>query len=363
MLQAYPDAVAPMLFKDARDAEKPFGFLFINLLLIDIRSSAPLLLEKLNQPEYPDLTRRLAAAFDVICIFIGYLVRSLEDESLDSLVMSPENLLKIRKSISESMSVTIEYIRDRWDAATSGTMGLHPDARASKTETATGSYNTLTWDSIEDMAEEDPFILSAVRALSIWLREDENDQLRKEATGLTDVFMELYMTNSTGKLDFRSPILVALEALVTLEKGRALLQQQSGWGILSEDVTTILQRQAEMTSDADASVVTDIVRILLAIVEEEKTGTQELWMNIITAIAAWNVPDQQPSALANEAHIAVLQLCTALLAQAAVGLRSRYKHSIHAIAGVAGQVNRQTGPKSDLREQMDDVLDTLNRLA
>ena len=172
LLQAYPDTVSAMLFKDARDAEKPFAYIFVNLLLIDIRSSAPVLLEKLNQPDYPDMARRLAAAFDVICIFIGYLVRSLEDESLDSLVMSPDNLLKIRKSISESMSVTIEYIRDRWDASTAGAMGLHPEARTNKTETAAGSYNTLTWDSIENIAEEDPFMLSALRALSIWLREE-----------------------------------------------------------------------------------------------------------------------------------------------------------------------------------------------
>jgi hypothetical protein len=363
LLQAYPDTLSAMLFKDARNAEKPFGYLFVNLLLIDVRSSAPVLLEKLNQPDYPDMARRLAAAFDVICIFIGYLVRSLEDESLDSLVMSPDNLLKIRRSISESMSVTIEYIRDRWDASTAGAMGLHPEARTNKTETATGSYNTLTWDSIENIAEEDPFMLSALRALSIWLREDDNEQLRKEATGLIDVFMDLYRVSTTEKLDFRSPTLVALEALVTLEKGRDILLEHDGWGILSRSLIAMMQQQMELKSDGDASLMTDIVRILVVVTEEEKAGTQEPWMDVITAVAAWGVPDQAPSDLANEAHVAILQLCAALLAQANAGMRSRYKHSTHAIAGIAGQVNRQTGLDSGLREQMDDVLETLSRLA
>lgn len=85
--------------------------------------------------------------------------------------MSPDSLLKLRKSISETMLVAIEYLRDRWDASVAGTMGLHPNARVGTAETATGSRRTLTWDSIATSADDDPLILSAVRALALWLRE------------------------------------------------------------------------------------------------------------------------------------------------------------------------------------------------
>lgn len=347
-----------MLFKDASNAEKPFGYLFVNLLLIDIRSSIPTLLASLNSPDYKRTSRRLASDFDIICLFIGYLVRSLEDDSLETLIMPPDSLLKIRKSISETMSVTIEYLRDRWDAATSGAMGLDPTARSSKAETTTGSHHTLTWDSIDYIAEQDPFILSSLRALALWLREDENDQLRKEGTGLIDIFLELYQASSTEKLDFRSSTLVALEGLVAIDQGREILLQHNGWQLLSKDMVATIQSHGEMGSDKDATRCVDIVRVLLATAEGEGT-TAEAWLDLITGIAAWGVPEGRVASTARDAHVAVLQLCCTVLAQANAGMRSRYKHSISAILGIATQLNGQVGHLSEYREQMEDVLATL----
>lgn len=362
LLQTYPDQAAAQLFKDPVDAEKPFGYLFVNLLLIDVRSSIPTLLASLNSPEYKQTSQRLAADFDIVCVFIGYLVRSLEDESLETLIMPPDSLLKIRKSISETMSVTIEYLRDRWDAATSGAMGLDPTARANKAETSTGSHHTLTWDSIDYIAEEDPFILSSLRALALWLREDENDQLRKEGTGLIDIFLELYQTSSSEKLDFRSSALVALEGLVSIDQGREILLQNSGWQILSRDLVGTIQRHGEMSSERDATRCVDIVRVLLTLAEEEK-NTAEAWLDLITGAAAWDVPESQGGASpASDAHVALLQLCCTVLVQANAGMRGRYKHSTSAIAGIAARVNGQVGHLSEYREQMEDVLATLEGL-
>lgn len=74
LLQAYPSAAPRLLLADEPSSEKPFAYLFVNLV-IDVRSSAPTLPEQLNTPAYPQTSRRPASAFDVVCIFIGYLVR------------------------------------------------------------------------------------------------------------------------------------------------------------------------------------------------------------------------------------------------------------------------------------------------
>ncbi|ATY61971.1 hypothetical protein A9K55_008426 [Cordyceps militaris] len=362
LLQAYPEQASELLFKDPTNTEKPFGYLFINLLLIDIRSSIPTLLASLNAPDYHPTAKRLAAAYDIVCLFISFLVRSLEDDSLDALIMPPDSLLRLRKGIAETMSVTVEYVRDRWDAARSGAMGFDPSARAAKAETHTGAHHALTWDTADaGGADEDAFLLSALRALTLWLREDENEQLREEGTGLVDVLMELFINSPTEKLDFRPAVLVGLEGLVAIRLGRAMFLQQSGWAILTGDLVNTLHRHREVADDREATMCVDIVRILLAVAEAGKS-TQESWLDLVTGVAAWDVPAGDGASAARDAHVAVLQLCCTVLAQANPGLRSRYRHSIAAIAGIATQIHEQVGHLSEYSEQMDDVIATLDKL-
>ncbi|PFH58204.1 hypothetical protein XA68_14024 [Ophiocordyceps unilateralis] len=360
LVQIYPNQAPKLLFTDDRSADKAPAYLLMNLLLIDIRSSAPTLLGQLNARDSAATTRRLASAFDVVCIFVGFLARFLDGDCQDDLVMSPDSLLKIRKGISDTMSVTIEYLRDRWDASVAGAMGLHPDARVGNAETATGSHRTLAWDSIANSADDDPLVLSAVRTLALWLREDENELLRKEATGLTDMFMDLYRGSAPGKLDFRSPILVALEALVELDKGRDLLLRHDGWQILCKDLTDILN-DTSTTNDKDGtSRGIEIVRVLVQVVEQESTGTAEAWMDLITTVAAWDVPVQERPLEAKEFQLAVLELCCALLLGASNGMRNRYRHSFKAVAGIATRMRPLMACDGRLSGPMQDVLETLN---
>jgi hypothetical protein len=360
---AYPKTAPKLLLaENANDDDKPFPYLLINLMLIDIRSSAPTLLEKLNSPDYRKLSRRLASAFDVISMFIGYLVQCLEDESMETLIMSPDSLLKLRKGISETMSLTIEYLRDRWDAAFAGAMGLHPDARSANTQTASGSHRALAWDSLTNTVNEDPMTLSAVRALSLWLREDENEMLRKEATGLTDMMMELYQSSSSEKLDFRVAILVGLEALVAVPQGRELFLRNDGWDTLIKDLKGLFQ-SAETIQDANATRGIEVVRILLSIAEEESSGTSEEWIHVITAVAAWDVSAHDMSPVLQEFQLAVLQLACTLLARASDGMRNRYQHSVTALREIAAQLQSVVEKDGDLAEAMDDVVDTLKGMA
>lgn len=366
LLQSFPAETSKLLFSDGSKSEKPFPYLLINLVLVDLRSSFPNLLAQLNSSEYESTSLRLASAFDIVSAFIGFLLRSLEDEDLEgplsSLLMAPDLLLKLRKTVSETMSLSIEYLRDRWDASITGAMGLHPEARVGAAKTSTGSHYTLAWDSKNDNAHQDPLILAAVRALAIWLREDDNDSLRKEAAGLSDMFMDLYKSSASGRLDFRRPVLVALEGIVTIDKGVKLFLENEAWEILVQDMLAILQASSSASDETEAARGVEIIRVLLPIVESERPGSRESWMSVITTVAAWNVPEVAQPSIVSEFQVAVLQLVTALLTNTHPTTQRRYTHSIAAILGIAEQLKSKVAGDALLSESLQDVERTLNSL-
>ncbi|ROT40331.1 DUF1941-domain-containing protein [Sodiomyces alkalinus F11] len=408
LLEVYPADASRLLFTTDVKDDKPFAYLLITLILTDIRATIPRLLSLLNDPSYPDTAKQIGSAFDIVTHFVGYLVRSIDalvnedTENEDMSIMLPaEFLLKIRTNITETMSLTIEFLRDRWDASVAGAMGLHPDARPGAAEHWKG-YLPISWESTRDVVDNDPLILAAIRALALWLREDDNKQLRKESAGLTDLFLDLYESSSSSsssssdsnnndnsitadRLDFRSAVLVALEGVMVEEKGIHAFIKNEGWKILSKDLFSILQAVSTATASASASASAadhlrrdseavrgrEIVRVLLAFVESEEHGTEEDWMGVITAVAAWSPPDDASLPLVVQEFLAaVLQLATALLANAHDGVRKRYAYSTSAIVGIAtqlqegldGEEGREAGDGGALRESLDDVFATLGSL-
>ncbi|KAK4455866.1 Neurochondrin-domain-containing protein [Podospora aff. communis PSN243] len=361
LLESYPLQAPQLVFANETNSdEKPYSYLLINLMLVDLRSSLPLLLEQLNSPQYPVTARRLSSAFNVVSNYIGYLLR-LMDAPSPSFALSPDHLLKLRRSISETMSVAVEFLRDRYDASVAGALGLHPEAR-----TATA---TLTWDSKDSTTvHSDPLILAAIQALAIWLREDDNEMLRKEAAGLSDMFIDLYQRSSSpspnSTLDFRRPILVALEGITAESKGVSSFLDNSGWNILSSDLISILTSPPD---DNEASRGIEIIRILLPIVEAETPGPREQWMDLVTKVAAWYYvpPEDRELGVVEEFQVAVMQLVTALLVGTHQGVRRRYVHSMSAMVGLAGLLKKKVvSGKGDeeLLQGIDDVLETLGRL-
>ncbi|KAK2009196.1 DUF1941-domain-containing protein [Colletotrichum eremochloae] len=361
LLEVYPAETSKLLFTSDAKEDKPFSYLFITLLLTDTRATLPRLLEMLNDPAYPAIAQRLGSAFDITTRFVGYLVSSLDDEmsSPSNMIMPADFLLKIRRVIAEAMSLTIEFLRDRWDASVAGTFGLHPDARTKETDTTMGKRLTISWESKKDNIHEDPLILAAIRALSLWLREDDNDLLRKEAAGLTDMLIDLYKASSPTRLDFRSPILVGLEGILVEKAGLEEFTTHNGWDALTRDLLAILQRTSTVSDENEAARAIEIVRILLPIVESEETGSREEWMDLVTSVAAWDVPEVGQPLLVQEAQIAVLQLTTALLVSAPEGMKRRYVHSTSAILGIAARLERHVRADHPLRESLVDVLQTL----
>ncbi|KZF21615.1 DUF1941-domain-containing protein [Xylona heveae TC161] len=240
---------------------KPFSSLFINLLLIDIRATIPSLMENLASPTYPETATRLGFAYQIVFTFISQLISAfdhLDDEAdadIDTdpdpasrsslptmpLLLAPDLLLKLRRDIAETISLTIEYLRDRWDAAVGGAAGLHPDARPRPPAAAASSQFTsgasapsgttdnnttssepsaplsLPWDTASAPITHDSLLLSALGPLGLWLREDDdNTALRNEAVGITDVLVGMYPSAPTTA---RLSILYALQGIVDAGAG------------------------------------------------------------------------------------------------------------------------------------------------
>ncbi|CAG8972953.1 hypothetical protein HYALB_00001373 [Hymenoscyphus albidus] len=371
LLQAYPARCPILLFKnDVSDTaeSKPFSYLLIDLLLIDLRASFPSLLAQLNSTEYTFTSQRLAAAFDILSSFIGFLVRSLDDEGdgIPAFSMPPDLLLKLRKDIAETTSLTIEYLRDRWDSSFAGASGLHPSARIGTAATSEGTRLTLTWESMKDNVMTDPLILAGIRALSIWIREDENENLRNESSGLMDMFMELYKESNKNAVDFRYPILLALEVIALYDNGVQGFLEQSGWEILANDLQSIFQTLLGSHSPNDSSGISEasrglqIVRVLLAVLDNPTASfPQEEWLAAIPMTASIK-PTKSANPIILELQIAALQLSTALLTKVAGGTQKRYVTSIPALSGLVSQLRPlvkggDPGEVAELMELLEDV--------
>lgn len=405
LLMLYPREASQLLFSDEPGSEKSFSYLFINLILVDIRATLPSLLAKLNAPEYPQISRRLASGFDILAAFIGHLIAWMEEldnnnnnnnnnpeaaggppaEEETAFNMPPDLVLKLSKSIGETISVIMEYLRDRWDASVAGALGLHPEARAGAAHTAAGSHRTLAWDYKDGSAAADPFTLSALRAIALWLRDDDGDALREEAAALMDMFIELYQRSfsssssvwlllppsgssndeTTGQ-DYRLPILAALEGILRTEDGVEAFNAHDGWRTLSKDLLFILSETSNPKPDIEPDFWRGTrVAFVLSLVMESEPSTPENWMGLVTAVAAYDVPavadgDGLKSKALLDFQTDVLQLAAGLLANANPGMRRRYVHSADAIRGIARQLREKSAREdSPAASDLDDVLATL----
>ncbi|KAI2630645.1 DUF1941-domain-containing protein [Hypoxylon sp. NC1633] len=382
LLLIYPGSTPQLLFLDEKDSSKPFSYLFINLILVDLRATLPSLLEKLNDPDYPRISQRLTSALDILTAFIGQLIAWMEElddpepgksQAQSWLRMPPELVLKLSSSIAETLSVVMEYLRNRWDASVAGAQGLHPEARTGNAHTDFGSRKTLAWDTKDEGAATDAFILSAIRAIALWVRDDDGDVLRKEGAGLMDMFMELYQSSGSTQfqpdgLDHRLPVLAALEGILRTSKGVDAFHSYDGWRILSGDLAQILSASTALP-EADLVRGTRIA-LVLQIVAESEGSTPEDWMGLVTAVAAYDVSvtEMETEAAAKygpllDFQVDVLQLATTLLENTSPGLRRRYVHSTSAVRGMARQLRDRLEESSATARELEDTLSVLDALS
>ena len=383
LLHLYPNQYPTLLFngsifQDTGRDSKPCSYLFVKLLLIDLRTAIPSLQEILNSPEYPLSSARLAASYDLISAFVGFLISGLDDDDNDdnvegasnvdhnknstaASILTPDLLLQLRLDIAEMISLTIEHLRDRYNASVAGAAGLHLSTQASSVDISSsadaalaGTPLTISWDSATASMPNDPLTLSQLRTLALWLREDDNERLRTEAAGIVDVLLGLYVLKDESH-EFRSPALIALEGIITTAEGVEAFLVADGWEILVNDLRSIL------TSGEDAARGIQIVRVLLDVSESEVSGpTRQEWMEVVKLGPA-------TSALAHneemkELRTAVWQLSVEILVRAPTGMRRRYGGEARKIWKLARSSAEEARGEGDVDQGVDEVLQGLEGL-
>ena len=347
--------------KDDQTDQKPRSYIFVTVLLIDIRSTIPSLQEKLHSAEYADISERVARAYDMISAFIGFLVRSLEAMDSDdedggsspafSAPMPVDLLMKLRANISEVMSLTIEHLRDRYDSSTAGAAGLHPSARTLSPRPS--GPLPIAWDTSAGISK-DPLTLSQLRALSLWLRDEENDALRREASGIMDVLFALYRDPS--EQDFRFPVLLSIEGIIEIPEGIEAFFREDGWDIFAADLEQILHNPSEHVRGIE------IIRVLLAVVESDVTGpAKEEWMPIVE-LAHQSIL-HAPKTTYLDLGVAISQLAVELLVRAPRGIRTRSRDAVVELRQhVETLLGKGDDVSGDVRDGLEEVLHGLDSL-
>ncbi|OTB06754.1 hypothetical protein M426DRAFT_72007 [Hypoxylon sp. CI-4A] len=352
LLPLYPRDTARLLFSDEKDSPKPITYLFVNLILIDIRATLPSLLGKLNDPEYPRISERITSALDILTAFISQLIAWTEEleESPESaqLPMSPEHLMKLSESISETILIVIEYLRDRWDASIAGAQGLHPEARAGDAHTSSGSHKTLAWDAKDASADTDAFMLAAIRAIGLWVRDNECDPVRKQCAGLMDMFIELYQSSSLSlsqphNLDFRLPVIVALSGVLQTPRGVEAFHSHNGWAIISKDILKILEECTKSASVQETDLLRgSYIATFLETIVEDEGSTREDWMDVITVAAGFDYSTKKNIKNTKQLDFRqqALSLIYTILEYTTSGEKKRYAHSIKALDGAMREFSK-----------------------
>ena len=358
LLQAYPLTFPSLLFDQSSRQEgfssaKPLSYLFIKLIIVDITSTIPSLQEMLNSPEYRKTASRLEACYVTLTFFIGFLVNSFKEDSDDDeddvggvteriqrlSFSEAKTLLQLRAEICQVLSLTIEHLRDRFDASAGGAPSLHPSSRSAP-PMGTGIPAAVPWDTYEGMTK-DKLTGAQVRALSLWLREDDREDLRKEAGGITDVLLSLYRTKG-GDLNYKDPVAIILEATCATSQGIHAFLTQGGWEILATDLGDMTTSRGDEYRHLGIS----IIRALLTVVHSEVAGpAKEGWMPAVKAVASMDIGDLTRG----EFMLAMLGLGCDLLARAPPGLRKRYAKHAGRVLGKARALHEREGGEMKAR--------------
>jgi len=366
LLRLYREEFSALLFKPSSPAQssdgKPFVYLYIKLLLVDIRATIPSLLSMHTSSTFPDTCKRLSASYDIIVGFIGYLLKTLDDETLDSeatrdSLLPPDLMLRLRADIAEAMSSTIEYIRDRYDAATGGPPGSQSSIEAfPQSQQPANEPLNLPWVSADNTSPEFHLVAAQVRALGLWLREDENENLRKEAANIIDVLLTLYASLATD--DIRSPTVIALQGILTLPEGVEAFLDKGGWRVLFEDLESTLG-PSSLAGDHMIRAI-EIVRALLAVVESEGAGHfRNEWLEIVP-LSVMDDTSEPTSSIELELRIGTWQLAVEILSRAPTAVRRKYVKEARRMIELASGLSDTTEDDESLeglREVVDGVME------
>ncbi|KAI0408588.1 Neurochondrin-domain-containing protein [Xylaria palmicola] len=203
LLAAYPEQAPRPLFSDDSGSARSSAYLFVKMVQVDILSTLHVLIPKQDSPEYPSLSRRIAAALDIMTSFVGFLITGADDIAIQQ-SLTADRILKLHEDLLRTIGDIMEYLGDRWDTHLAGIRGIESVQHSGRS-----IFN-------------DPIIPAAIRLIATWLRDDDGESLRIQAAGLTDLFAQMYKMNltPTDMPELRLPILAALEGILQTSDGR-----------------------------------------------------------------------------------------------------------------------------------------------
>ncbi|KAI0862694.1 Neurochondrin-domain-containing protein [Xylaria cubensis] len=281
LLAAYPEEAPRPLFSDDLDASKPIAYLFVKMVQVDILSTLHILIPKLDTTEYPPLSRRIAAALDIMTSFVGFLITAADDVTIQQ-GLTPDRILKLHEDLGRMVGDIMEYLRDRWDAFLAGARGIESEG--------TSGMNVF----------EDPITPAAIRFIATWLRDDDGETLRTQAAGLVDLFAELYKMNltSTDTPELRLPILAALEGILHTSDGREAFNDGD---LLSRcvypDLRAILASQDMQLTAGDYIRGSAIVQVFHILMEyDENLRSHPGSIDFLETVAKYEVKPIKPEA-------------------------------------------------------------------
>lgn len=213
---------------------------------------------------------------------------------------------------------------------------------------------SLTWDSgLTGGLLKDPVVVASLRALSLWLREEES--LRGEAGGMVDFFLGLWVRGMEAGVDYRVWVVGALEGVVEEDHGRAQFVKYGGWGVVWGD----LKRVYGMRDAGEEEVRLAIAeaRLLVEVVTMEGR-CEEGWVRDVVGTA--NI--KGGSGVRVELDAEVLKLASACLANVGRGNRKRLEGEVRKVREVAGRLMVDLGGRKGGEEALGLVVEVLQEL-
>ena len=261
--------------KTSNPDQPPLSYLLLSTIHANIMATVPYLQESRRYDDYETTSSRLIKEYDITSSFIGYLVTDIDaNEGGDefSLPMLPDLLLKIQGKITDILNVTIEHLRDRYDACATGALG--PRAPAPSSDQATSGGASTAAEAYGAMLD-DPLTLSQIQTLSLWLANEDEEGLRKAAAGIMDVLKTIYQpvragdSVASGKSQARSCVLEALSGITQTSEGIETFLRGDWWTTLTEDLKDQVSLMLS-TGNQDARCIT-ILNILVTVLNSGAT--------------------------------------------------------------------------------------------
>ena len=199
----------------ASGGSTPLSFIFTTTLLIDIRSTIPSITEIQEKPGYLETSTRLANSYDLVFLYLDSLLGTddadegeYEDSSSKDASGDPpirlqyDLLLKLQEDITQTMHLTVEFLRDRYDAA------ANDDAK------------------LLHMAS-DTLVVSQIGALGFWLHDEDT----ASADNLLEVLLRLCLCETPYRRLYAKTAEVMVRDRPDLQqKAKALAEDENGLG-------------------------------------------------------------------------------------------------------------------------------------